>query len=154
MSEVFDVRGIISALETHAMSLGKFESVNLHEPKSAPGNGVTCAIWLSDYAASPLSSGMATTSIRAEWSVRIYHAAFTSTPDMIDPTVMEAVHDFCVALAGDFTLGGLVQSVDIMGRHGERVRARPGYQNIDGKIFRVMTILVPVIVDNVWDQVA
>ena len=139
MSEVFDVRGIISALETHALSLGKFESVNLHEPKSAPGNGVTCAIWLSDYAASPLSSGMATT--RQPMVGQDLSAAFASTPDVIDrchgsrARFLRGARPETSPSAVSFSLS---TSWDIM----RNVFALARISEHHGKIFRVMTILV------------
>ena len=41
-----DTQGILDRLASHAMTLGVFDRVNTHEPKNAPGRGITCAIWV------------------------------------------------------------------------------------------------------------
>jgi hypothetical protein len=56
------------------------------------------------------------------------------------------------AYNGDFTLGGLVECVDLLGMTGQRLEARAGYLEQDRKIYRVMTITLPVIVAEAWEQ--
>ena len=40
------VATLFDRVQSHAMTLALFESVNTHEPKSAPGSGIRCAIWV------------------------------------------------------------------------------------------------------------
>ncbi len=40
-----DINAVINALTTHAGTLGYFDAVQGHEPKSAPGQGLTVAVF-------------------------------------------------------------------------------------------------------------
>jgi len=53
---------------------------------------------------------------------------------------------------GGFTLGGLVRDVDVNGEFGTPLEAVYGYVAIDGAMYRVATITIPVIVNDVWTQ--
>ena len=48
----------------------------------------------------------------------------------------------------------LTHSADLLGEHGNSLNAQSGYLGIDNKMYRVITIRVPIILDNVWEQVA
>lgn len=69
--------------------------------------------------------------------------------DQIDPAVMNATSAVFAAFSGDFTLGGTVRNVDLMG-----MKAQAGYVQQDGQTLRVMTITVPIVVNDLWEQVA
>jgi hypothetical protein len=58
------------------------------------------------------------------------------------------------AYSGDFELGGNVRNVDLLGQASEGLTAQAGYLEQDGKLYRVMTINLPLIVNDVWNQVA
>lgn len=142
----------LNAIASHAMALGLFERVNTHEPKNAPGNGLTVAIWFQNVA--PVrASGLAQTSARVEYSVRLYTNMLSDPQDMIDPNLAEAADVLINAYSGDFDLGGNVRSVDLLGMAGVPLSAEAGYLNQDGKNYRVITITLPLIVNDVWEQV-
>jgi len=56
------VNALISGVVSIAMQTGAFRSVNAHEPKSAPGSGLRCAIWVQDVEPIAEASGLASTS--------------------------------------------------------------------------------------------
>lgn len=143
---------ILSAIESHALALGLFESVNTHEPKNAPGNGLRVAIWC-DRIEPALSSGLQQTSARVVFNVRIYSNMLQEPQDAIDPNIATAVDGLMAAYSGDFDLGGNVRNVDLLGMAGPPLQAQAGYLEQDGKMFRVMTITLPLIVNDVWSQV-
>ena len=41
---------LIDAAVSHALTTGRFEKVNGYEPKSAPGYGLTAAVWVQNVA--------------------------------------------------------------------------------------------------------
>jgi hypothetical protein len=84
----------------------------------------------------------------------IYMSMLAEPQDDIDPRLMEATDKLFASLVGDFTLGGQARYIDVFGSEGESLRADPGYISQDGKIFRVMTIAVPVILNDVHEEVA
>lgn len=143
---------ILDAIQSHAMALGLFERVNTHEPKNAPGNGITAAIWFQDV--TPVrSGGLAQTSARVEYSVRLYTSMLAEPQDMIDPAMTGAVDVLMNAYSGDFELGNNVRNVDLLGQAGQPLSATAGYLNQDGKMLRIITVTLPLIVNDVWEQV-
>lgn len=149
-----DPRAIFNAASSHAQTLGIFDRVGTHEPKNAPGNGLTAAFWMGPITCVPGASGLDAVSARIELLVRIYNPMLQQPYDDIDPTVMDAISQLFGAYAGDFTLGGLVRDVDLFGQHGTGLSSRPGYINQDGKIFRSVDITLPLIINDLWDEVA
>lgn len=149
------INTVFDKVISFAEATGNFDSVNGHEPKSAPGNGVTCAVWSQDI--EPIrAGGLAMTSGRMTLQQRIY-TNFISRPfDAIDPKVMAAVADLMAAYSGDFNFGGDadVRNVDLLGAYGPSLSAQAGYIDIDKKIYRVMTLTVPVIINDMFAQVA
>lgn len=145
---------VFNALESHARQLGMFDRVNIHEPKSAPGHGVTCAIWAGPIRPVGAASGQRATSARVEYLCRLYTSMISLNPDAIDPNMQLACDALFTAISGDFTLGGTVRNIDLLGHAGEPLRSDPGYVNQDNKLLRVITIFVPVIINDAWPQEA
>lgn len=147
-----DISTLLDKAISHAGALGLFEQVNGHEPLNPPASGgLTCGVWVSDV--TPVrTSGLVQTSARVELSVRIYTTAVQEPMDAIDPAMVDATDQLLAAYIGDFTLGGTVRQVDIFGARGEPLRARPGYLTIDAATYRVMTITLPLIADDLWEQ--
>lgn len=149
-----NILGITDAVVSHAMTSGRFETINGHEPKNAPSTGgLTAAVW-SERVTPVRSSGLDTLSVLLVFNVRIYASAVSEPPDAIDPDMLAAVDDLCAAYTGDFTLGGLVRHVDLLGIHGQPLDVRAGYLQQDGLLYRVLTISLPVIVNDLWEEVA
>lgn len=145
------VASIFDAMVSHALSLGRFDKVEEHEPKSAPGSGVHAAFWVQS--AEPIrSSGLGATSGRIEVAVRVYMNMTQEPQDSIDRALLEAADALLTAYSGDFELGGLVRSVDLLGAYGAPLSAQGGYIRQDGKLYRVMVITVPLIVNDIWNQ--
>jgi hypothetical protein len=147
-----DIEGILGAVVSHAMASGHFEKVNGHEPKAAPGKGLTAAVWVQAIAPVPRGSGLATTTGRIELRDRIYTPMVQEPQDAIDPAVLTATIDLMGAYSGDFTLDGRIRNVDLLGQAGVPLSAQAGYLNQDGRLFRVMDITLPLIVNDIWDQ--
>jgi hypothetical protein len=147
-----DFKSVLTAVADHAARSGLFSRVNKHEPKSAPDGKLIAAIWVQSIG--PAESGLASTSVRLVLMVRVYTSMISDPPDAIDPAIVRAVDVLMTAYSGDFTLGGLVRNIDLMGRAASRCPLRPRYLNQDNKIFRVMDITLPLILNDVWEQVA
>lgn len=148
-----DINGILDALVSHAMSIGYFQQVNEHESKQSAFEGMTCEIWVEQVMPTK-TSGLATTSLRIQFQVRIYSGTMQEPYDDVDSGLVTALDALMRDYVGDFTLGGLIRHVDVFGAHGNGIAARTGFVNHDGKEFRVFSINVPVIVDDLWDQAA
>lgn len=147
-----DVSALFNAMESHALETGLFENVNGHEPKRAPGNGLTAAVWVQSVGPVPEGSGLAITSGLLVFFVRIYQNMLMEPQDAIDPMVINAVDALFTAYSGDFELGGTVRNIDLLGATGTALSAQAGYINQDNKLFRAMTITVPLIINDLWGQ--
>ncbi|MFI0768625.1 hypothetical protein ACH4TQ_27620 [Streptomyces sp. NPDC021218] len=148
-----DINGILDAVVSHAMASGHFEAVNGHEPKSPPGNGLTAAVWVDDIA--PVrSSGLSSASALLVVNVRLYTPMVQEPADAIDPNLMTALDALMRGYVGDFELGGMVRQVDVFGADGPGLRARAGYLRYEDAEYRVITITLPVIVNDLWEEVA
>lgn len=146
-----NIAGILDEVVSHAKASGHFEQVNGHEPANAPGLGLTAAVWANDIM--PVrTSGLSSTSVAVVFNVRLYTSTQSEPADAIDPALITAVDDLCAAYIADFTLDGLVRQVDIFGAHGQPLLVRAGYIQQAGSIYRVMTITLPLIVDDLWEQ--
>lgn len=150
-----DIPGIVNQVVSHAMSLGVFETVNGHEPRNAPGNGLTCAVWADRIGPVDAASGLAEVTTLVTMNVRIYTSMFQQPYDDIDPNLMSAVDTLFNAYVGAFTLGGAVRDVDVLGAHSAGgLMAQAGYVNQDGKLLRVMTITLPLVINDAWAEAA
>jgi len=151
----FDFVALLDAAVSKAQTLGLFEKVNGHEPKNPPGHGLSASVWVQDL--SPIQAGgLDATSGRVEISVRIYTNMLAEPQDGIDPRMLTAVAALIGAYTSDFEIGDLagVRGIDLLGAYGTPLSAKAGYLNLDGKLYRVMTITLPVIVNDLWVQAA
>ena len=148
------VRTLFDQVVSHAASLGIFERVNSHEPKNAPGSGLSCSVWAGPIGPIARASGLASTSGRVVFNIRVYSSMLAEPQDDIDREILTATSVLMGAYSGDFTLGGNARAIDLLGMYGTPLSADPGYINHDGKLFRVMEITLPVIVNDMWSQTA
>lgn len=149
-------RDITESLQSKAMALGRFELVNGAEPKGAPGNGLNAGIWVQDFRPAAEFSGVASTSMVLTMAFRVYSDMLAEPDGRIDPNMMEAVGAFITAVSADFTLDGMsnVTAVDLLGSAGSGLGGQAGYVEIDRKMFRIFTVDIPIILSDVFDQVA
>lgn len=137
--------------------LGVFDQINKHEPKSAPGHGVSISFWVNEFGPCPGGSGLAATSMRLAYDQRIYLPMLTEPEDSIDDTILDATIAVMAAYSDQFTLRDptglqLIRQVDLLGAYGAPLSAKAGYINQDGRIYRAMVLTVPLIINDVFTQ--
>jgi hypothetical protein len=149
-----NVAGILDAIVSDAMALGVFERVNTNEPKSHPGFGLSCAVWLQELKPVPAASGLNSTSVLLVFDVRIYADMLQDPMDAIDPNMLAAADALMAAYSAGFTLNGTVRNVDLLGQWGTPLELQAGYVNINQKLMRVVTLSLPIVVNDLWPQSA
>lgn len=152
----FNPQDLLNAVTSLAGSTGWFDRVAGHEPiKNPPGSGLTCASWVQSMRMAK-SSGLSSSSAVVIMQTRIFMSALADPQDGVDPQLLLATHDLLTAYLADYTLGGLVRSIDVRGAEGVPVSCTAGYleQGSPTRLFRVMTVTLPVIVNDLWDEVA
>lgn len=146
---------ILNSLISFTKRLGIFQAVQGHEPKNAPRNGLTAALWLQAMVPAIGQSGLESTSMRVSWYLRIYQNFLSQPADSIDPKVMKACASVMEALTANFDLDlPAVRAIDLLGMTGPPMGAEAGYIEINREIFRCMTLSIPIIVDDAFLQVA
>ncbi|CAM5718118.1 hypothetical protein [Streptomyces fumanus] len=147
-----DLLGCRDAALSHAQSLGLFGNVLDHEPVSAPGSGLTFAMWVRRLAPVPAGSGLTAGSGRLELTGRVLMPADTEPQGDVDVAVTGAVDALMSAYAGDFEFGGRVRNVDVLGAHGTALSAEFGFSRFDSTTYRVGTLTVPLIINDLWTE--
>lgn len=148
------VRSLFAQLTSHAATLGLFDRIATHEPKNAPGNGLSIVFWAQEIQPVPSLSGLNSTTIRLQINARIYTNMLQEPQDSIDPNMVAAAATLLTEYSGNFTFGGLLYDVDLLGEHGEGLTATAGYVNQDQRLYRVFEIVLPLIVDSAFNQEA
>lgn len=148
------IDSLFAATSSMLQRLGIFDKVNQHEPKTTSGaTGITAGLWM-DFAG-PASSGLASTSAKLIFIVRVYQNFLSEPQDAIDPKVWHAVDLILTELNGNFDMDlSEVRFVDIFGAEGDAVRAEAGYVDIDNKLHRTVTIFIPMVLNDTWVQSA
>lgn len=146
------INAVINALVSHARALGRFDAVHAHEPKSLPGTGLHYAVFMSTLGPARTGSGLAATTARLELAGRVYKPFMSQPEDAIDPELVDACDDLFTAYSGDFELGGNVRNVDVFGAQGNPLSARFGYANVDKQTYRTIEIVIPVVVNDAFNQ--
>jgi hypothetical protein len=150
-----DTRGMMDALTSLAGRTGQFDTVIGHEPKAAPTlTGVTCAVWLMS-AKPTQSSGLASVSMVVEFWMRCYTSMLQEPQDLIDPRVMDGADALMGALCGNFQLNRAdTRYVDLLGSDSDGLRSVAGYLTQDNKTFRTIDVMVPVLCNDIYSEVA
>ena len=143
-----------AAVMSHGQGLGLFENVLDHEPVSAPGSGLTYALWVADVATIAARSGLNAVSVRLELTGRVLMPADSEPQGDVDTAVTAAVNGLMREYSSDFELGGTIAAVDLLGMYGAGLRARFGYTRFDSTTYRAATLTIPLIINNVWSEVA
>lgn len=148
-----DVTGIYAQVVSHAKRLGIFPSVLTHEPKSLPKETPCCAISLDRFEPIAEASGLAATSMRLLFTVRLYRLFNEQPEDDIDRKLLDAAAKLLESYSGDIQLGGeSSMGIDVLGAYGDSLRVEYGYTDIGGSIVRLATITLPVVLEDAFTQ--
>jgi hypothetical protein len=153
------ITDIISTVESLVAQTGRFEIVKKNEPVSAPTAGLMAAIWIDTIV--PLRrSAINATSVAFNLRIRAYMPFRAQPYDIIDTEVLAGVAEIMAALSGDLKfsqterIDDMIRCIDLLGGEGsgEKLDARAGYLELDRKIYRIMTIRCPIIVNDAFQQ--
>lgn len=149
-----NTQGIIDALISHALTTGYFASVNEVDFGSTPPNAeLNAVIYSRRTRAVPGGSGLSATSVSIDFTVRLAQSLEVDPLGSIDPGMIAAADALMNAYSGDFTLGGLIAYVDLLGQHGESLGSDSGFIKLgEEQTFRIIDITIPCIINDVWTQ--
>lgn len=145
---------IFDAVVSDIQRSGYFDKVNMHEPKRKPGRGLTAAVWVQSMDPIGQISGLASTSGRVVFMVRLYANMLQEPQDAMDPNMIKATSNIIRRYHDDFDFGGMIRNVDLLGAFGIALAAQAGYLEQDDTMFRIMDITVPCLINDIWPQVS
>lgn len=148
-----DCGAIMDDVVSYALQLGVFESVNKFEPTGNIGT-YTASVIVQDIVPARGASGLNATSVCVRLLLRIYVSTVAQPLDEVDPNIANAVSLLLNAFSGGFSFADSVREIDLLGQFGTPLSAKAAYVNLSGTLHRVMDIAIPVVVDDVWNQVA
>lgn len=143
---------IIAEIQAYALQLGIFDDVNAHGPLNPPGPGTTGALWVGRIRPVRKASGLNGVAVLFVMVMRIYVTASAEPLDSLDVVLANATNSTMKALAGGFTLQGLVRNIDLFGDNGVPFDAPFGYADLQGQNYRCSTITIPCVVNDVWEE--
>lgn len=147
-----DIEGTFNALITLGRKAGGFEVVRIGEFKSPPPKATTLAMWVNDLGADDSGGGLAVTGASMAMTARIYHPAMTNPESVAEIKVTVGAAAYLGQLNGSLTLGGLCQTVDMLGIDGSEARWKYGYLTIDSTMYRVADLSFTIIFNDAWTQ--
>lgn len=148
-----NARGLLNAAAAHAAASGWFDKVNRHEALNVPGRGLSCSLWVQRLRPVAEMSGLNSTTALLVLTVRISSSASKGPQDDLDPAMLDAADALITAYVRDFSLGDLVEYVDIHGRHGVALDSNAGWIKLDGNsAVRIFDITLPLVIRNLWAQ--
>lgn len=146
------ITDLLARIGSHAQGTGMFEQVLLHEPKNAP-RAPAAAIWVARVEPARVRSGLAKVSVLVTVNVRLYANMLQEPQDAIDRDLITALDVLMTAYVGDFELGDENRTIDLFGSAGTDLDAEMGYLEQNQTLFRVCVITLPVLINDVWDEV-
>jgi hypothetical protein len=141
---------LVDKVVSHAASLGVFRRVNSHEPKAAPGNGLTYAVWVDSIEPIGAASGLGAVSGYVILTGRIYGNMLMKPEDEIDPRILKAAAKLLNAYCGDFDFGDTVRAVDLLGMYGQKLHTQAGYATIASTVYRIKDVTIPVVINDMF----
>lgn len=135
--------------------LGIFDKVNEAQVKNAPGRGLSCEVWAQRWRPAR-TSGLASLSLLVVFNARVLMPADHQPQEDVEPTILWATLALAGGYVGGFTLGGLtgVRAVDPLGAEGITMEQNTGFLTVDTKFYRGAPVVVPVIINDVLEEVA
>jgi hypothetical protein len=142
------VAALFSAVTSALKQTALFQKIDVGEPKSPPGTRLYCSVMLGPMRAVP-SSGLNSTSGQVTILIRIWSKAEQRPLEKIDPEIASAAALVMGTLSGRYTLGGIARNIDLF-----QMTATPGWIEFENESYRVCELSVPIVINDMFAQVA
>ena len=152
MAAIDDARNV---LVSHLAASGHFDGgVETFEPKAQPTGRFHAAVFIDSIAPAEGMSGLASTTYVYVYQVRIFRDMLADPVGNIDPDLNTVADKLLDDFNGDFTLGGNIRLIDVLGEAGTLLSMRAGYITVAQKMYRVLDFTVPLIINDAATQAA
>lgn len=142
----FAIRSTLKAVQNYLAASGWVRTAQVGEPKSPPGEGVTAAVFMSNWSVAQLT--LSTTIEVHTVTLRFYRNMLQTPTEDIEFELARILSEVTSDLLGEFDLGATIRNVDAGGQYGQGLSARWGYVDVGGTLYRLVDLTLPLIVDD------
>lgn len=143
----FNIKGSLEAIQSALLKGGYFKGgVTIGEPKSPLSSRFTAAIFM-DSVSIPGTVLAALEEVHVV-TLRVYDDMLREPTSDIELELSLVLSDLMNDLAGDFSLGDTIRAIDVAGMYGTPMGARWGYLEMSGKMYRIVDVTLPLIVQT------
>jgi hypothetical protein len=146
----FEIGSTLHAIETYVQKLGLFQTVQIGEPKSPPGQGIHAAIFMTSVSVNMVYAGGDTRENHVV-TVRVYKDMLAENYEPqqnLESDLASVLSKLMSNLLGDTDLESTVMSIDAAGMDGSSMNANFGYVDVGGSMYRIVDVTVPLIVNG------
>ena len=146
----FDIGSTLHAVESFVQASGLFQTVQVGEPKSPPGQGYHAAVFMNSVSINLVYAGGDTRENHIV-TLRIYRDMLSEQIDpqqSLENEMAVVVSKLMGDLLGDSDLESTIMTIDAAGMDGSALRADYGYLDVGGTMYRVADVNLPLIVNG------
>ena len=141
----FLIKDTLQVIQSYLIASG-YTTASVGEPKSPPSE-IHAAIFMTSTSVVRLMLNGATEELHVA-TVRLHENMLGEPQEDIEFLMAERASKIMEDLFADFELGGNVRNIDAAGINGAPVRADWGYNDVGGKMYRIIDITIPMVVDG------
>ena len=141
----FDPMTALTVIQSHLKAQGRYSEVTIGEPKRPPPGSLIAGVFMSE-----IRTPMLTLSA----PIRVYDVIVRHYMQMLEDgsrtesEMARVVGESMEDLEGNFQLDGEIRAIDIGGEYGDSLKAKWGYLDQSGTIYRICDVTVPLIFDT------
>ena len=143
----FDIKSTLETLEDWLKKSGYFPKAAIGEPKQPPQEETSAAVFMNRVSTIRVFANGGLSEVHLV-TVRVYRNMLAEPQQDIELDLARLISSDSSDLVGDFTMGGAVMALDVAGMHGTPYGATWGYLDVGGKMYRIVDILAPFIVND------
>ena len=142
----FNIKSSLQAISSYIQASGYVQKSTIGEPESPPTERLAASVYMGNTAIVSLT--LNTTIEVHTVIVRFYMDMLREPTEQIEFKLAEVVSGIFNDLLGEYDLGATIRNIDAAGSHGTSLGAVWGYTDVGGKMFRVVDLSIPLLVDD------
>ena len=143
----FNIKATLEAVQNHLLKGAYLKKVQIGEPKAPPSEPLAAALFMNRVGIVLIFAGGDTRESHVV-TLRVYRDMLAEPQESIELDLALAVSDLSSDLLGEFDLGATIMSIDAAGAHGTPYGAEWGYVDVGGRMYRIVDVTIPLIVDG------
>ena len=144
----FAIKATLKAIESHLAKSGYDQKVQIGEYKAPPpGQAFAAAIYIRSTRVLRLFANGGTQELHVA-AIRLYRDMLQEPQEDGETVLAVAAEQMMQNIAQDADLGATIMTVDVGGISGTPMGSDWGYADIGGKMFRIVDITVPLLVND------